>query len=81
MIAQPFGSLASGFLTEPLGRKRALICVNLPYAIGWVLLYYADTLATIYAAFTLLGLGIGLMEGNRSLLITTISINKKFNNF
>lgn len=61
-IAQPLGSIFSGFLTEPLGRKKALICVNVPYAIGWIMLYYANSLTVINIAFALLGLGIGLME-------------------
>lgn len=47
---------------EPLGRKLALICVNIPYMCGWILLYYANSISMIYAAFVLHGLGIGLME-------------------
>lgn len=61
VIFQPLGGILTGF-TEPLGRKKALICVNIPYAIAWILLYYAKDLSMIYAAFALLGLGIGLME-------------------
>lgn len=49
----------SGFLTEPLGRKIALICVNIPYVVAWILLYYAKSLMAIYISFSLLGVGLG----------------------
>lgn len=61
VIFQPIGGVLTGF-TEPMGRKKALICVNIPYAIAWLLLYYSASLTMIYVAFALLGLGIGLME-------------------
>lgn len=36
--------------------------MNIPYLVGWILLYNASSLNMIYAAFVLHGLGIGLME-------------------
>lgn len=60
MISQPFGAFLTGF-TEPLGRKRALIIVNIPYAIAWIMLYFAQDLTTIYIAFAWLGIGIGVI--------------------
>ncbi|XP_031635122.1 facilitated trehalose transporter Tret1-like isoform X2 [Contarinia nasturtii] len=62
VICQPIGGVLSGFLTEPLGRKMALICVNIPYVVAWILLYYANSLMMIYISFGLLGTGLGLME-------------------
>lgn len=62
LIAQPLGSILSGLITEPLGRKRAMLLVNIPHAFSWLSLYYTESLALIYVAFCLQGIGIGLME-------------------
>lgn len=61
-IGQPIGSALSGWLTEPIGRKRAMILVNIPHIIAWTMLYHAQTPAQMYAAVVLIGLGTGLME-------------------
>lgn len=59
MIFQPIGGFLTGF-TEPLGRKRALILVNIPFAIAWIMLYFAQNLIMIYGAFACLGIAIGV---------------------
>lgn len=61
-ICQPLGSVASGFLTEPIGRRKSLMLVNVPFVLGWILIYVANSLNTIYAGFVMLGIGLGLME-------------------
>lgn len=57
-----FGSILSGWITEPIGRKRAMFIVNTPHLIAWTLLHYSSTLFEIYAAHALFGFGVGLME-------------------
>jgi MFS family permease len=49
-ILQPIGSIASGIVLEPLGRKRSMILVNAPHIAGWLLLYYASSLTHLYLA-------------------------------
>lgn len=61
-IFQPIGSILSGIVLEPLGRKRSMILVNAPHIVGWLMLYYAKSLEAMYGAAILLGLGVGLME-------------------
>lgn len=61
-IGQPIGSIFSGLLTEPLGRRRAMLLVNIPHIIAWVMLSTAESLEVTYVAFALLGMGVGLME-------------------
>lgn len=56
------GSLLSGIVTEPLGRKRAMILVNIPHLFGWFLLYFSTSLTQIFIGMSLLGLGVGLTE-------------------
>lgn len=60
-LAEPLGSLSSGWITEQLGRKRAMILVNAPHIAAWILLYFAHSKAHVYVAASLLGLGAGLL--------------------
>lgn len=61
-ICQPIGSVLSGWVSEPIGRKRAMILVNIPHIIAWLMLYFATSLEEIFVASVLLGLGVGFME-------------------
>lgn len=61
-ICQPVGSIISGWITDPLGRKRAMFIVNVPHVIAWFMMYNASSIWQIFVANTLLGLGVGLME-------------------
>ncbi|XP_052133186.1 facilitated trehalose transporter Tret1 [Frankliniella occidentalis] len=62
LICQPFGSVLSGLLLEPLGRKRAMLLVNAPHLLSWLLLSTARSHAALFAAAALMGLGMGFME-------------------
>lgn len=61
-IFEPLGSVLSGWITEPIGRKKAMFFVNVPHVIAWTLLYYSSSLTEVLIAFVFLGLGVGLME-------------------
>ncbi|XP_058822151.1 facilitated trehalose transporter Tret1-like [Topomyia yanbarensis] len=61
-ICQPIGSVLSGIVLEPLGRKRSMILVNIPHIIGWLMLHFAGSLEEMYIAAILIGLGVGFME-------------------
>lgn len=61
-IFEPLGSILSGWITEPIGRKKAMFFVNAPHLIAWIMLYYSKTLTEVFIAHILLGLGVGLME-------------------
>ncbi|KAG8336500.1 hypothetical protein J6590_043064 [Homalodisca vitripennis] len=61
-MIQPLGSVVSGFLQDFLGRKKCMMFVNVPQFAAWLMLYYATTKLTLFAAVTLLGLSIGFME-------------------
>jgi len=61
-ICQPIGSLLSGVVLEQLGRKKAMMIVNIPHIVAWLMLFYAKDLTMLFAADVLLGLGIGFME-------------------
>ncbi|XP_068082922.1 facilitated trehalose transporter Tret1 [Anabrus simplex] len=61
-IFQPIGSILSGMVLEPLGRKRSMIVVNIPQLAGWLLLYWADSVTLLYTAAIIMGMGVGFME-------------------
>uniref|UniRef100_A0A336K6S6 CSON014626 protein n=1 Tax=Culicoides sonorensis TaxID=179676 RepID=A0A336K6S6_CULSO len=61
-ICQPLGSCLSGVVLEQIGRKKAMMIVNLPHIAAWLMLYFAQDLRTIFLANILLGLGVGFME-------------------
>ncbi|XP_055302406.1 facilitated trehalose transporter Tret1-like [Sitodiplosis mosellana] len=54
--------MLSVFMTDPLGRKRSMIFVNIPLALGWLMIYQGDFYWKILTGCAFLGLGIGLME-------------------
>lgn len=58
----PIGSLISGWITEPIGRKRAFIIVSIPHLIAWMLLYRSTSYSQVMWALILIGFGHGLME-------------------
>lgn len=61
-LTQPIGAIASGWITEAIGRKKAMLLVNVPHIVAWSMFYYASSLTEMFVAGVLLGLGIGLME-------------------
>lgn len=61
-ICQPLGSLLSGVILEPVGRKWSMMAVNVPVLAGWLLFYWSTTPAMLYAASCILGLSVGFME-------------------
>lgn len=54
--------MLSGVLTEPMGRRRAMMLVNIPHIVAFILLTFSGSLTEVYFAALLLGLGVGFME-------------------
>lgn len=61
-ISQPIGSALSGWMSEPIGRRKAMMLVNIPHIIAWTMLYFAQSSVEVFLAAVLLGLGVGFME-------------------
>ncbi|XP_058797921.1 facilitated trehalose transporter Tret1-like isoform X2 [Phymastichus coffea] len=55
-----FGSFASGYLGEWLGRKRGLLMSTFPFIVGWLLVGTAKHIGQIYAGRFILGLGVSI---------------------
>jgi len=61
-VFHPTGSFLSGFLQERYGRKRCMVLANIPSILGWIMLYYTHSVASLYASTVLMGLSIGFSE-------------------
>lgn len=62
LIVVPVGCALSGLVTTPLGRKKAMQIVNIPFCIAWLLFHFSTTTAHLYAALFLTGIAGGLLE-------------------
>lgn len=62
LICVPIGCFVSGAVTQPFGRKRSMMMLNIPFFIVWVLYYNATSVTTLYIALIISGLAGGLHE-------------------
>ncbi|XP_050536081.1 facilitated trehalose transporter Tret1-like isoform X2 [Daktulosphaira vitifoliae] len=62
LICVPLGCLMSGTLTQPFGRKRSMVMLNLPFIVAWLLFHNASTVLELYLAVALCGMCGGLLE-------------------
>lgn len=61
-VSEPIGSICSALITDTLGRKSAMMIVNIPLVVAWFIMYNASSIWEIFVANILLGFGAGLME-------------------
>nr|XP_018909634.1 PREDICTED: facilitated trehalose transporter Tret1-like [Bemisia tabaci] len=61
-FCHPIGSLTSGLLQDKFGRKGAMMLINIPIFIGWMILYFAQSIHALYAVSVIMGLCTGLAE-------------------
>ncbi|KAJ8950494.1 hypothetical protein NQ318_015238, partial [Aromia moschata] len=62
LICVPVGCLLSGAITQPLGRKRAMQMVNIPFLPAWLLFHFSNEPWQIFLALCITGLTGGLLE-------------------
>ncbi|XP_039763603.1 facilitated trehalose transporter Tret1-like isoform X1 [Pararge aegeria] len=62
LIIVPVGCALSGVVTTPVGRRRAMQMVNVPFFIAWLLFHYSTNVGHLYGALFLTGLSGGLLE-------------------
>ncbi|CAH0392321.1 unnamed protein product [Bemisia tabaci] len=61
-LCQPIGSVGSGFFCERFGRRGSMALINIPLALGWILLSYASSVTGLFVAALTMGLSIGFCE-------------------
>ncbi|KAJ8737190.1 hypothetical protein PYW07_000461 [Mythimna separata] len=62
LIMVPLGCALSGVVTAPIGRRRAMQMVNVPFFIAWLIFHFSTTTGHLYGALFLTGLAGGLLE-------------------
>ncbi|XP_069690852.1 facilitated trehalose transporter Tret1-like isoform X1 [Periplaneta americana] len=62
LICVPLGCLVSGTITQPLGRKKSMMLVNIPFIVAWIMFHYSSNVGMLYASLVLTGTGGGLLE-------------------
>ncbi|XP_034839210.1 facilitated trehalose transporter Tret1-like isoform X1 [Maniola hyperantus] len=62
LIVVPIGCALSGVVTTPVGRRRAMQMVNVPFFIAWLMFSYSASVGHLYGALCLTGLAGGLLE-------------------
>ncbi|XP_046976948.1 facilitated trehalose transporter Tret1-like isoform X1 [Vanessa cardui] len=62
LIVVPVGCALSGIVTSPLGRRRAMQMVNVPFFIAWLIFHFSSNTGHLYGALFLTGLAGGLLE-------------------
>ncbi|XP_052866654.1 proton myo-inositol cotransporter-like [Anopheles cruzii] len=62
LICVPLGSIFSGALAQPIGRRRAMQLINIPIFIAWMMFHYATDVSFLYWGLALAGLSGGLGE-------------------
>ncbi|XP_023940872.1 facilitated trehalose transporter Tret1 [Bicyclus anynana] len=62
LIVVPIGCALSGVVTTPVGRRRAMQMVNVPFFIAWLMFHYSTNIGHLYGALFLTGLAGGLLE-------------------
>lgn len=61
-IVQPIGNVLSGFIAESVGRKGAILIINVIPAIAWILLPNVQSQHMVYIGFSLIGIWNGLIS-------------------
>ncbi|KAF9417635.1 hypothetical protein HW555_005342 [Spodoptera exigua] len=62
LIIVPLGCALSGVVTSPIGRRRAMQMVNVPFCIAWLMFHFATSTGHLYGALFITGLAGGLLE-------------------
>lgn len=58
----PIGCLASGPLSQYLGRKRTMMLTNIPFVIAWLIYHYSSNPGMLFTALAMTGLTGGFLE-------------------
>ncbi|KAI5724892.1 hypothetical protein M8J77_008456 [Diaphorina citri] len=62
-LFHPLGAIISGYVVEVVGRKKVMMIVCVPFFLGWVLLYNANSVRMIMISTMTMGVGMGFCEG------------------
>ncbi|KAK5646899.1 hypothetical protein RI129_005363 [Pyrocoelia pectoralis] len=73
LLALIVGCTGSGFVTQPIGRKRSMQFVTIPYVFCWVAYYFSTKIWHLYLVLMAMGLFSGLVEGPFNTYVSEIT--------
>ncbi|KAK4880578.1 hypothetical protein RN001_008724 [Aquatica leii] len=73
LLTIPIGSVLSGIITQPLGRKRSMQFITIPFVICWIGFYFSTKMWQLYLALALMGFFGGLVEAPFSAYVSEIT--------
>lgn len=68
----PLGSMLSGVISEKFGRRKAIMMINVPMAICWIVLGFSYSFSLILATNLVIGFCFGLKEAPAYLYVSEI---------
>lgn len=71
-LGKMFGSFACGFASQYFGHRNALVLINIPQFIAFILFYNASSVTKVFIANLLLGFGCGFMKAPCTTFVTEI---------
>lgn len=72
-VGHPFGSLLSGFISDAIGRRKALMFIVSPAILAFIALGFADSFITICALFFFLSFLFGLKDAPATIYVSEVS--------
>lgn len=72
-IGHPFGSLLSGFISDAVGRRKALIFIVAPAVLAFIGLAFADSFIIVCALFFFLSFIFGLKDAPATIYVSEVS--------
>ena len=67
-------TLLSGFITNLIGRKKAMITAQILYVAGWICTYFSPSYTILLVARCLIGSGIGMSFNSTNMYLSEISL-------
>ena len=67
-------TLLSGFITNLIGRKKAMIIAQILYLAGWICTYFSPSFTLLLVARCLIGAGIGMSFATTNMYLSEISL-------
>lgn len=80
LLPMSVGCLIGGWLIEQFGRKKAHLILSMPLLLGWLLIYFAQTIEVLLVGRIFGGLSVGLMGASCSVYLSEMS-DPKFRGF
>ncbi|XP_033186469.2 uncharacterized protein LOC117155038 [Bombus vancouverensis nearcticus] len=77
VLSSMIGSLLAVQLADRIGRKYCLVACSIMFTIGWIDMYFATSVRTLYFARGILGIGIGIARTINPMFVSEVADIKR----